>query len=260
MNEVDRLPSKEKVKKLQKSNRNVYAIRCALRVQPLIIFPESEEYNTAELKRAVLQLDSQLESLVNSDKVDLRVIDNAINRIVSASVNAASASANAANACKAAAHSQSNIAFKNSVDLTLDAAIYAAKSATITTGINTAVNLVRATKSDYEKLKASKIKVTDASETGPLGDLWHGSPPDWYIEAKTKYDKTITEWKREIAESDSINNEERILSVYIDPGTSSPELITELYVALDALYRANGGSGLQIVKEDRRSMVGESVQ
>ena len=52
-------------------------------------------------------------------------------------------------------------------------------------------------------------------------------------------------------------NEQRELSVLIDPGNASEELLTEFYSALSAYYRACGGSGLEIKKEERRSYIGE---
>jgi hypothetical protein len=47
------------------------------------------------------------------------------------------------------------------------------------------------------------------------------------------------------------------LEVFIDPGDSPPELIAELYTAISVLYRSCGGSGLEIVKEERRSFAAE---
>lgn len=49
----------------------------------------------------------------------------------------------------------------------------------------------------------------------------------------------------------------REISVFIDPGEASEELLTEFYAALSAYYRALDGSGLAIIKDDRRSLVGE---
>lgn len=42
--------------------------------------------------------------------------------------------------------------------------------------------------------------------------------------------------------------EKQSLNVYLDPGESPPELIAELYMALSAVYRSVGGSGLEIAK------------
>lgn len=38
-----------------------------------------------------------------------------------------------------------------------------------------------------------------------------------------------------------------VLSVYVNPGNATSELITELYVALAAYYLSLGGTGLEIV-------------
>lgn len=53
--------------------------------------------------------------------------------------------------------------------------------------------------------------------------------------------------------------EDRSVSVFIDPGDASAELLTELYVSLAAYYRSLGGSGLVIKKDERRSIIGEVV-
>jgi hypothetical protein len=49
------------------------------------------------------------------------------------------------------------------------------------------------------------------------------------------------------------------LSLYIDHGSAPPELIAELYLALDAVYRTHGGAGLRIVKDEPRVAAGEEV-
>jgi len=49
------------------------------------------------------------------------------------------------------------------------------------------------------------------------------------------------------------------LTIYIDPGDASADTITELYLALSALYEAHGGSGLKIVRHRRRALQGEVV-
>ncbi len=47
------------------------------------------------------------------------------------------------------------------------------------------------------------------------------------------------------------------LSVYLDPGDAPEELLTEFFIALASVYRASGGSGLTIVRDERRAIVGE---
>jgi hypothetical protein len=47
------------------------------------------------------------------------------------------------------------------------------------------------------------------------------------------------------------------LPVYVDPGDASPELLTEFYVALSAVYRSLGGSGLEVAGEQCRVVEGE---
>lgn len=49
------------------------------------------------------------------------------------------------------------------------------------------------------------------------------------------------------------------LGIYIDPGDAPQQLISELYATLHSLYRARGGSGLQFVKDEQKSFVGEEA-
>jgi len=42
----------------------------------------------------------------------------------------------------------------------------------------------------------------------------------------------------------------RILYVYVEPGDSPAELITELYLILSAMYESFGGSGLKILEDN----------
>ena len=49
------------------------------------------------------------------------------------------------------------------------------------------------------------------------------------------------------------------LTVYLDPGSAPQELISDFYVALAVLHRSLGGSGLEIVNDQFRCVVGEEV-
>ncbi|WP_417381233.1 hypothetical protein [Gimesia sp.] len=271
MNNNAGLPSSDELAELPNRSIAVYAIRCALRVQPLLA---SSEINSIDYKDAVLILNSNLQILTNTAKdlvsaaaaistaaktiekyAQKHAARNSVREVIAGVAKAADYAAEAYATYSNTSTSAAKAAFAaDAVDVEAYD-LYSAPFGDAAFSENVFGVYARA---DYVRLKELEIAITDASETGPLGDLWHGSPPDWYIEAKERYDKAIAEWERELAEYDK-NDEERLLSVYVDPGTSSPELITELYIALNALYRANGGSGLEIAKEERRSMAGEIV-
>jgi hypothetical protein len=87
----------------------------------------------------------------------------------------------------------------------------------------------------------------DPSEKGPLGPFW----PKGAITPKKE--------PRRGRPRESTADEVRPLTVYLDPGDAPPRLIAELYMALSAVYRAHGGSGLEIVENDQRILVGEEV-
>src|SRR5262249_40248212 len=102
---------------------------------------------------------------------------------------------------------------------------------------------------------------TDDTPVPPkfFGPLWpEGPPPGW-----PGVDEALAEAEGTDARGDEAgqraNSDAPPLTVYLDPGEAPQELITEFYLALDALYRAYGGSGLEIAKEERRLLVGEEV-
>lgn len=135
---------------------------------------------------------------------------------------------------------------------------------------------------DFVRLKELKDVVTDASETGPLGDLWYGSPPDWYVKAKERYEKTIAEWERELAEEKDetrkISGSAKIgisasakltglisddtafpIEFYIDPGDAQKETIQNVLECLSDLHIAAGGFGLEFIADDLNIKAMEGV-
>lgn len=59
--------------------------------------------------------------------------------------------------------------------------------------------------------------------------------------------------------NDAADAPPRPMSVYIDPGGADADTIRDLFLALDAVYRARGGSGLEIVKHTIGHLVAEEV-
>ena len=49
------------------------------------------------------------------------------------------------------------------------------------------------------------------------------------------------------------------MTVYVAAGAADPETIRDLFLALSAVYEAQGGSGLKVVKHEQRTFVGEAV-
>ncbi len=91
----------------------------------------------------------------------------------------------------------------------------------------------------------------DLSENGPLGPLWPEGPPPGWPEQKGEHSALPAVQPDSIAQS---------FSVYLDPGDAPTELLTDFFVALASVYRSMGGSGLKIVKDDRRLFVVEGVE
>ena len=108
---------------------------------------------------------------------------------------------------------------------------------------------------DYSRLKILEDEVLNASEAGPLGNLWNDSPTEWYIKAKVHYDKSIAEWERKLAEEEKDDLAKRIassepeplISVYFDDSGFTNDEIAECLEYLSESYRSMGGIGLKVV-------------
>lgn len=286
------LPSDKDLTQLPLASIKTYALRCALRSQPLWTAWNDP---TFEYKKSVVNLKVSFDKLLSNLTDPLQDLNSVI--------IAASVAANAANVATTEASKAANDAYVASEDRfdNIRAAAKATLAATLaSTLIGTSssrstipqsaiaafrasqeaaesftalefnrssfIDFVRLAKSDYEKLMRIGYEVSDLSATGPLGDLWKKKSSSWYKKAVTDFLLTIDIWKKEIIVEQGLSTtetamrgEENILSVYIDPGDAPAELITDLYIALDALYRAHGGSGLEIIKEERRSLAGELI-
>ncbi|QDV52790.1 hypothetical protein [Gimesia fumaroli] len=253
MSEDIELPGKGDLRDLPLASIAVYAIRCALRVQPVWALWEKP---TAEYKEAIIQLRAAYRILAYSGytEADAKAAYEAA-YVAYEAANASSdsnaiASANAANAAASAASAAYNAARHNASD--------AANAANAAALASRASHAAIAARKDYLRLAEMETEVSDASETGPLGDLWGGAAPDWYIKAKAMFNKTIAGWGGESGENIEIDLGEE-LSVYIDPGDAPSELITDLYIALNALFKAHGGPGLEIAGEKFRILKGELI-
>ncbi|QDT42352.1 hypothetical protein Pan241w_24350 [Gimesia alba] len=270
MSENHRLPGKEMLLKLPGRSVVQYAIRCALRAQPLLVLSNGSFTYSASYQQAVVELDRQFRSLLVSASADAvsTVLVVAENALTTPDLPDALKDAilSAVAATRAARTADANYAVEealNAAELSVEAVKYARHKAR---GLHTASHFSRlvanetiaAIYKDFESLTKLGMDVTDASESGPLGDFWHGAPPEWYLKTKEYYDKTIKVWGQATANEEAVSETEPF-SVYLDPGSAPPELITDLYIALDSLYRAHGGSGLEIVKEERRSLAGEVI-
>ncbi len=85
----------------------------------------------------------------------------------------------------------------------------------------------------------------DPSEVGPLGPLWP--------------DNTGSAAESDSLTRSSIKHDLPPLTVYVDAGAAELDTIRDLFLALSAVYEAQGGAGLKIVKHEQRILVGEEV-
>lgn len=96
----------------------------------------------------------------------------------------------------------------------------------------------------------------EAAELSPMLALRVG------ISSDQPLDKLASAIRNAVVHADpsfQLGDDSRSFNVLVDPGTAPAELLTELYGALSAYYRSLGGSGLDIKKDERRSIVGELV-
>ena len=206
MSDEKGLPNENELLQLSPNAIATYAIRCALRVQPMWTLWNK---STAEYKKEIVDLNSKYKVLVyNTDNVAARTAAKSAARTtedsvfttkaadVSRVINAALAAVSAATRTAANATSI-NAAAINSANAA--ARIITDNDYTAADAYAIAINSAR---TDYRQLLELKTEVTDASETGPLGDLWHGSPPDWYIKAKEECERTIVKWERDVTLED----------------------------------------------------------
>ncbi|MCA9014003.1 MAG: hypothetical protein KDA77_01615 [Planctomycetaceae bacterium] len=267
MSDEFELPSHLELRKLSKASIAVFAIRCALRVQPLLV---SWKKPNTEYKEAVVKLNRACRILFKYTYYGSRDADLASNSAADAAANADAYAyrANAGATTLSATRSiKSGIDAYTSYGPSVDAyAVSAARSvidALEPAAISATISAIR---EDYNRLKEIKNEVTDASETGPLGDLWHGSPPDWYLDAKAKYDKTIVEWEREVggeSPKDRVmrfeeSNPEPLISVYFDDSEFTKEEMAAFLEYVSESYRSLGGEGLKVV--DGKTLLPENAR
>lgn len=264
MSDEIELPSEEELAKLPRYSQVVYALRSALRAQP---FLASWMKPPAEYKRSIVILEENFSSLMNSciDASDVAIIEvmnasaiaaetaqkHLLDELANKNARAAAISVNAAaSATASVAEATKDDDDAKTIDLTKAAATAAGTAKTAYSGYTSTVAAVTTTaRMDYARLAEIKSDVIDASEAGPLGNLWHGSPPAWYINAKKQYDKTIADWERELAEIEGVGIETFDLEIRVPDELDKQaafEFISILGAYIDDLHKAKGGSGIEI--------------
>lgn len=253
------LPSEGDLSRLNPRACMAYAVRCAMRVRPLYRSrtdnPQAEQHQVSVDRAISIASQHAWNSFDSSFTLAAAVA------VAKAAYDAARAAANVAAA--AAANAAANAAAVNipvrAAAAAYDAAYDAARAAYATSDDFDAVTA--AAIHDYRNLLRLNPSSIDPSENGPLGHLWPNGEPLWYARAKAEQQSTdvgqsievSSESKLEFSSSAAIQLTPPPLKIYIDPGDAPQDLITELYTTLDALYRAQGGSGLQFTKDEQRS-------
>jgi len=128
-----------------------------------------------------------------------------------------------------------------------------ARAAAVRMSYSSGTKFVRECRRDYEAIlelhgdvfREMGGPIEIAGDLGPLGPLWSAGEPEWFQGDDDDPDRR------------AIESEPEPLEVYLDPGEAPEELLTEFFVALSAVYRAHGGSGLKVIREQRRTFAGE---
>ena len=167
------LPTKEELKNLSKKALVAYAVRNALRVQPL--FQENAAKEDFQKPAGWINASITLAQLwANGENIppeDLKKIKNLVYQTTDATAYFAAATANASTHAAAYAY-----------------AFEAAQSAGTALGEESHL-ITSASISDFQKLldlNLSESDSIDASETGTLGPLWPNGKPMRYLELKAE--------------------------------------------------------------------------
>lgn len=277
MSDEKGLPSSGELAKLPKGSLATYAIRCALRVQPLL---SSWSEPSKKYKKAVLNLNRSFRILTLSS--DRATAAQTANTAFVAACNILNETKDLYDYPDAAKAAEAARAAVRVVGITRpDAKVKApSEDAVLAALVTDAITAIAAARADYDRLMATKIEITDTLETGYLGDIWSGFPPDWYVKAKADYDKTIAKWEHELGEElegnlsgsakIGISSSAKLAGVisddadfpiefYIDPGDARKETIQNVLECLSDLHIAAGGFGLEFISDDMNIKAMEGI-
>lgn len=176
------LPEKEELETLAPNAVEAYAMRCVWRVSPFLACVGNEA--TEEYKKQIVE-DSVPNHFLSGNVVVCVV--TAAYRYVREMIKEVK---------------------KNDFDEATDLALLAAEAAVYATYLyqrampaqtvskTAAIELVQATRDDFQRLQGFEVDQSAVyGESGPLGDLWQGTPPGWYRSAQDDDDQTQAEWK-----------------------------------------------------------------
>lgn len=193
MNEKIEFPDKEELIRLSRASIALYAIRCALRVQPLLVYPGQIFFFSNDYQKAVLELkyvlDENFSKTPEASKVSTAFeLAKAIHKLVhdmryNLAVTDDMESLKPLGVLLTTAESIKNALRVPKSSTDEESVHYALKASNNITGCPGLQNAARA---DYELF----VK----SDSPQQGSLWHGETPDWYWDAKEQYEETIQKW------------------------------------------------------------------
>lgn len=194
------LPTAELLRTVSPPSIAAYATRCAMRVQPFLCLCKEP---SLQYKRFVLEIDRSLNENISFNEAEDASLDadellSYANELSEQEVTpkTKATAISAAHAFRATAYIANDF-----LDGGYDSAIHAVDSSMVVIG---EMDWPYApAQKDFEFLQElnhgdAVDYFFDCRDTGPLGDLWHGNPPDWYLEVKQIYDKNIALWEKEI--------------------------------------------------------------
>lgn len=94
-------------------------------------------------------------------------------------------------------------------------------------------------------------------ESRAAGIALAGRSPAWFTNVATA--TFNVQGTSTAAFPSAVSFEHERMTVYVAAGAADPETIRDLFLALSAVYEAQGGSGLKVVKHEQRTFVGEAV-
>ena len=191
--DTPQLPSEEELSQLPPKAIVAYAVRAALRVQPLCAKALLDD---EKKRRSLIEAVDRALRLASSFSVGKNV---ASSELGAAYADAAAADADAAAYAAAyAAYAAYAYAYADA-DGDDDDAVGAARAARAAVdAVDDKSRLIAECRRDFEHLiarlkekPAAMKRGVSTSERGFLGKLWHGDPPDWYTELKPQLDAIL---------------------------------------------------------------------
>ncbi|QDU52136.1 hypothetical protein [Gimesia panareensis] len=194
------LPTQTTLEMLSPSSIAAYATRYALRVQPFLCLCKE---TSNPYKQFVLDIHDSLNAIISGPEAESASLNADELLSYALQIPEDEVTPKTKTAAISSAHAFKSTAYIANDFLTegFDSAVKAIENANL---IICEMNCPMAPALiDFEFLKELRHGdpinyFFDCGDSGPLGELWHGNTPDWFLDAQKIYAKNIALWKKEV--------------------------------------------------------------